>query len=421
MGGLYLIGFSTEDRERLSRLVAVLRGFGWEVEWDATAPNKKIWPTTLMPRIRAAACTLVAWSSASVKNRWTAVEADVALESRSLVSVLLDEVELPRAFRAIDSVNLSDWRGDPKAAELEGLIRAVSPFLGTPVTDAAEQDQYPYQDSPSPRRPPDLVVVPQGSNPNRASGFAGGSDDEALDDQDLQGEMAFVPSIYGWALAWTLGLCAIGVYVRTGIDIQTYSSIYLSNHLYSAITGAAVGLIGGAFLLYALRAQRIWLSTSQRGVILLGWGFGGGLGLVAGAYFELPIMGVASGIVGFDIGWVVAWVIGACVGGAITWFALRRSNPALGIKDLVMITSGFSAGALIGWIGSWILLSMPVMLLSWFIGKLITEGTAPEVGQAMTELMSLAMIGAAGGAVFGLVGGLLLVGALVRAESQGGE
>lgn len=463
MGDIYLINFIREDRARISRVKAAIEALGWEVDWDGQAPNRHDWPDVFLPRVAQARCALVLWSTAAADNRWTSVQADVAQEQRRLVSATLEPVTLPRAFRQTESVDLGAWTGDPDAPELELLVARLAAILGPPprgrppavAASAGEPVDAPlelpssaFEERTAPRpggvtgAAPVILMHPASTAPPASTASPGlerrprrvgdrvpgipvyHQDDppgvallasELADDSDLGAEFGFIPVIYGWALAWTLGLTAMGVYVRTGLDLGSASAIYLSNSLYSAVIGSAVGLVGAAFMVYALHRQRVWMSPSQMGFILLGWSFGGGVGLVATTGFGLPVMGVAYGIVGFEIGWVLCWIIGGAVGGAFTWIALRRSNPELGLTDLSLVTAGFGAGSVIGWIGGWILLSMPVMLFTWLIGKLITEGGAPLVGEVMTELTSLGLIGAGGGAAFGLAGGLLLFGVLTRA------
>jgi len=54
---------------------------------------------------------LVVWSQTSVKRGWVLDEAEIGKRKEILVTVLLDEVEPPLGFGAIQAAKLMTWNG----------------------------------------------------------------------------------------------------------------------------------------------------------------------------------------------------------------------------------------------------------------------------------------------------------------------
>ena len=94
------ISYASDDRGRLTGLVAALEEQGWSVWWDHQSIQPgETWDETIEQAVKAAQCVVVAWSDASVRSRWVRAEAMVGLENGCLVPVLIDPVELPIAFK----------------------------------------------------------------------------------------------------------------------------------------------------------------------------------------------------------------------------------------------------------------------------------------------------------------------------------
>ena len=458
MADILLIGDDALQRERLDRLHQAIEARGWVIERLAPFGSQRDWLAHSRPRVSAASCVIAVWTAASARDRWTAVGADVALERRTLVSLVLDPVELPRAFRGIDSVDLVGWAGDAESPLLDALDAALRVMLGPtakrrptapiplrsavstasaaagsvvalrPATDqkaavmerlepVRRQAELPVAaDAPAgwiradalfdglyPLPPPVVGSAPDQDEPDTAAASSPGL------------RVGLVACVLGWAVAWVIGLTAMGIYLLSGLYGAAASRIAIDNPLFSAVSGAAVGLIGAGFMIYALSLRRVRMSSSQLGFVVFGWGFGGGCGLLAAAHFGLPVVGRFYGVFGFDLGWVVAWVIAGAMGSFFTWFALRRSNPFLTPVHLAVSAGGFTLGAVGGAILGWLVVALPVLGWGWLRGD--PAAVAPPADSQtvmLVELLSLGLIGAVAGAVYGVGGALVNFSALNR-------
>lgn len=228
----------------------------------------------------------------------------------------------------------------------------------------------------------------------------------------------FIPCGYGWALAWTLGLGAMGLYLLPAVQSADVARVYIGNPQLSAAGGAAIGLMGAAFMIQALIRHRIGLTVPQALLIAVAWVLGGGGGLLAAAWLSLPVIGVAAGLVGFELGWVLCWLIAASVGSLGTWLALRPSHPGLDQRDLGFTAAGFALGALGGWLLGWVLVAIPILPLWWLLDWLLPGDEYRDRVMIGLQVLSLSLTGLLGGAAYGLGGGAVLLGSLTRGGAR---
>ena len=458
MADIVLIGDGAQ-RDRLDRLHQAIEARGWVIERLAPIGSQRDWLKHARPRLSAASCVIAVWTAASARDRWTAVGAEMALEQRTLISLVMDPVELPRAFHSVDPVDIVGWAGDSKSPLLDVLDSALRVMLhpaprGRPTAPRPMRSAVSAGPSaarsvvalhPAPGRNAAVIerlepIRRPAERPIAAYAPAGGMSGDVLFDglSPLQPRVTrsapdpdepkpkpkpkpksaavsqpglrvgLVPCVLGWAMAWVIGLTAMGIYLLSGLDGATASRIAIDNPLFSAVSGAAVGLIGAGFMVYALLMRRVRMSSSQLGLVLFGWSFGGGCGLLAAAQFGLPVVGRLYGVIGFDLGWVVAWVIAGAMGSVFTWCALRRSNPVLAPVQLVVSAGGFTLGALGGAILGWLVVALPVLGWGWLLGDPVAAApTAASRAGLLPQLLSLGLIGAVAGAVYGAGGALV--------------
>jgi hypothetical protein len=97
---------------------------------------------------------IVLWSKVSVASDWVRAEAEVARVARTAVPVLIDEVsvdDLPMVFRALHTVDLRRWNGDPAAAGFRDILSAVAK-LGAVAGSPRPATSSHYPQSAVPRR-----------------------------------------------------------------------------------------------------------------------------------------------------------------------------------------------------------------------------------------------------------------------------
>lgn len=126
------ISYANEDREAAAQLAGLLESVGWHVWWDRRIPAGRTWRSVLEEALKDMRCMIVLWSQQSVDSPWVAEEAEEARKlGKMLVPVLIQRVEPPMGFRAIQAADLVNWDGtidDPAAqmfiADLNSLLKA---------------------------------------------------------------------------------------------------------------------------------------------------------------------------------------------------------------------------------------------------------------------------------------------------------
>jgi TIR domain-containing protein/Big-like domain-containing protein len=148
------ISYANEDRETAARLARFLESVGWSVWWDRRIPAGRTWRSVLQEALRDMRCMIALWSRDSVESSWVAEEAEEARKlGKTLVPILIQRVEPPIGFRAIQAADLVNWNGavDDPAAKM--LIADLESLLGKPPAKAIEQNKIVETRRVESRRP----------------------------------------------------------------------------------------------------------------------------------------------------------------------------------------------------------------------------------------------------------------------------
>lgn len=146
--------YASGDRERIAPLVETFEAQGWSVWWDRHIVPGTSFDDMIEQAISQAACVVVAWTEESITSEWVRREALFGLDKDILVPILLDNIELPFAFRRTQAAKLIGWTQQEQTnADLERLLQGIRQTLGS-TRGAAE--------SPSPRSDerPSFAVLP---------------------------------------------------------------------------------------------------------------------------------------------------------------------------------------------------------------------------------------------------------------------
>jgi len=123
------ISYASEDRERLQPYLNLFSRNGWSVWWDQDIPIGKSFDLIIEEAIEKSRCVVVIWSEASVSSDWVRTEAGEGKSRGVLIPVLIDEVEIPLAFRRIETAQLQDWDGESDHPEVSFLLNAITEIL----------------------------------------------------------------------------------------------------------------------------------------------------------------------------------------------------------------------------------------------------------------------------------------------------
>jgi len=143
------LSYARVDQAKARQFEAALEQCGWSVFWDHELVPGEGFRRAIERELKEARCVIVLWSLASVESEWVIDEAEEGKQNERLISVRLDDVELPLGFRQLQAATLVNWSGsvdDEVFQLLTRRLQALCPLDGGP----------PIAPEPSPAR----VVLP---------------------------------------------------------------------------------------------------------------------------------------------------------------------------------------------------------------------------------------------------------------------
>ncbi len=127
------LSYASEDRDRVETLVSALEASGLSVWWDRAIQVGSSYDDAIEEALNEARCVVTVWTERSIQSRWVKNESMVGMERGLLVPVLLDDVEPPVAFKAMQAADLRRWNGSIAALPAEFLAAVESIVAGRPV------------------------------------------------------------------------------------------------------------------------------------------------------------------------------------------------------------------------------------------------------------------------------------------------
>jgi hypothetical protein len=93
------LSYSKQNTTAAQLLATKLERDGFSVWWDHELAAGEEYDITIESQLKSADKVVVLWSRASVISRWVRSEADHAAQESKLVPVLIEQVDIPVAFR----------------------------------------------------------------------------------------------------------------------------------------------------------------------------------------------------------------------------------------------------------------------------------------------------------------------------------
>jgi adenylate cyclase len=113
------VSYARQDKARVAPLVGALERQGWSVWWDPAIIPGQEFDDRIAEEIDRASAVVVIWTPTSVASRWVRGEAREAA----------DRARLPIDVRALHTIDLDDWNGDPDSGLLRQVVSALSGLL----------------------------------------------------------------------------------------------------------------------------------------------------------------------------------------------------------------------------------------------------------------------------------------------------
>ena len=130
------ISYSSKDTEKVRKLASILTDLGWSVWWDKKIPPGKTFDEVIVTALKNSKCILVIWTKNSVKSEWVKNEAAEGFSQKSLVPILLEDVDIPFEFRRLQAAKLQNWTGNTSSVEFKELIYSIEN-----ITKRVKKDQ----------------------------------------------------------------------------------------------------------------------------------------------------------------------------------------------------------------------------------------------------------------------------------------
>jgi len=104
------ISYVSNDLPRVKPLVDALQQRGWSVRLGPHNPSgRNMGSSYRVGAVRR--CVIVLWSRESIQSQWLRTEAEEARRRGILVPAVIDDVNVPLAFKGIQTANLVDSPG----------------------------------------------------------------------------------------------------------------------------------------------------------------------------------------------------------------------------------------------------------------------------------------------------------------------
>ena len=145
------ISYSRQDLPRARHIEHALSQCGWSVFWDRDLLPGEGYRRAIARELEEAHCVIVLWSRTSIESEWVIDEAESGKQNTCLVSVLIDDVEMPLGFRQGQAARLIDWTGEVEDEQFQLLCRRLCGLISSDAPPQAKLADPPPS-KPAPRQ-----------------------------------------------------------------------------------------------------------------------------------------------------------------------------------------------------------------------------------------------------------------------------
>ena len=135
------ISYRKDDVDQANVLQGALKEFGWSIWWDHEIATGQVYDEVITSELYSAKCIIVLWTKKSVSSEWIKDEAQVGADRKVLFPIIMDDVEIPMAFRRFQTANLSDWDGSNEHPVFKDLVRHIGNLIDADHSKEAVPDR----------------------------------------------------------------------------------------------------------------------------------------------------------------------------------------------------------------------------------------------------------------------------------------
>lgn len=128
------LSYAREDRATAQQLAHALGEEGFSVWWDREIRGGSDFTEEIAAKLHAARRVIVLWSPKAVASSFVRDESARARDTRKLLPVRIEAVDLPLGFGQLHTLDLIGWDGEREAAEFRAVVNEVRHAFGQKVT-----------------------------------------------------------------------------------------------------------------------------------------------------------------------------------------------------------------------------------------------------------------------------------------------
>lgn len=244
------ISYKSDRRAAAEHIAEVLRAHGYSVWFDYQLVTGRDFSRQIDAELLAAKVVLVLWCDLSTESDWVRSEARYAKRRGKYVPMRLASCELPVEFEGDQTIDLTNWSGEPRPYEPRALLDAVARQVGRTLRpdiaklDALAQAWRRYGAQPPKALPISPALAEQSGS---APSFGGG-----------QGR---TPQRYGGLVLW-VALSALTVVALGSVGFAAYQ-MDREPALSATATGPLANGFGSAAVLFGADVATLTEMGSQ--------------------------------------------------------------------------------------------------------------------------------------------------------------
>ncbi len=139
------ISYSRNDRERVRFMAQALEADGFNVWWDPEILPGESFSKVIDTKLKDSACIIAVWSKSSIHSNWVQEEADDGMMRNTLIPVMIDEIDLPRGFKRLQTADLRNWQGDVDEPNWQMILTQVRKLVSNRAAAEAAERQAAAQ------------------------------------------------------------------------------------------------------------------------------------------------------------------------------------------------------------------------------------------------------------------------------------
>ena len=139
------ISYSRNDRERVRVMAQALEDDGFKVWWDPEILPGESFSKVIDKQLKESSCIIAVWSESSINSNWVQEEADDGMMRNTLIPVMIDEVDLPRGFKRLQTADLRDWGGNIADPNWQLILTQVRRLVSDRAAKEAAERQAAAQ------------------------------------------------------------------------------------------------------------------------------------------------------------------------------------------------------------------------------------------------------------------------------------